>query len=250
MPLLHQSLCGAPGGKTVGPRAGKRVAESATSPYGTIFHANRDGGSELQNYLSKSRPMERSIFEWSTGPQVNGSHILVQWTLTFLSPSLPSAKSCERKENGGWGKLSWPCWSGRQTSQLPFSPIISSVSLSLSLSRSSPRLGRNIQRPHWSSQYRTSNPVTFFVKHPPRYVSIAKCLLDILLSTDPVTSSSRLLAQEAADNNQCVPDECPTMKPPLDGGREESPRYLNSEAITPNGLFAFWLISCVIFSAD
>lgn len=76
-------------------------------------------------------------------------------------PLSPFCKSCERKENGGWGKLSWPCWSGRQTSQLP--------SLSNNLLRLSslpfpifpPRLGRNIHGFNWFSQYQLQITVTF-----------------------------------------------------------------------------------------
>ncbi|PYH32980.1 uncharacterized protein BO87DRAFT_89616 [Aspergillus neoniger CBS 115656] len=152
--------------------------------------------------------MERSIFERSTAPQVNGSHILLQWTLTFLFPPSASHPSGRQRVLGCLavgGKLSWPCWSGRQTSQLSFSPIISSVSIP-PFPDLLPASAETSNGFNWSSQYRTSNPVTFFVNLPPRYVSIAKCLLDILLSTDPVTSPSRLLAQEAADNKQCVPE--------------------------------------------
>lgn len=86
------------------------------------------------------------------------------------------------------------------------------------------------------------------LRYPPGYVSIAKASTRYLLSTDPGTSPARLPCSRSGGLNSASLDVL--HAPPLDGGREESSRYLKSEANTPNGLFACWLMPCVVFSAD
>ena len=124
----------------------ERVIESATSPYGTIFHANPGGRAELQNYSSKFRPRERSIFERSTAPPVVGSHMLGQWMLGILFPLLPSMRTQTEREVLGVWRLGELALLIRQTEQ------VASFSPNSLLSRSSPRFGRNIQRLHLFDQ--------------------------------------------------------------------------------------------------
>lgn len=147
---------GAPGGKSVGPRAGKRGSQSQPHPHTEPFSMPiQVAVPNFRTTQVKFRPRERSIFERSTAPQVVGSHILGQWMLGILFALLPSMRTQTEREVLGVWRLGELALLIRQTEQ------VASFSPNSLLSRSSPRFGRNIQRLHLFDQ-RWPHPVSFF----------------------------------------------------------------------------------------